>query len=44
MACTGKVVVVLSVIGIMIMIPLGMYVVAEVAPYFYSSRAKLIKA
>ena len=39
MACTGKVVVVLSV-----MIPLGMYVVAELAPYFYSSRAKLIKA
>ena len=44
MACTGKIVVVLSVIGVMVLIPLGMYVAAEVAPYFYSRRAKLIKA
>lgn len=43
MACTGKVVVLLSVIGLMVLIPLGMFVTAELAPYFYSSRAKLIK-
>lgn len=43
MACTGKIVVFLSIIGLMVLIPLGMVVVAELAPYFYSSRAKLIK-
>lgn len=43
MACGSKAIVFLSILGIMVIIPLGLFVVANVLPTFYSSRSKLIK-
>ena len=42
MACKGKSVVIFSVVVLMVLIPLALYIVAIVAPLFYSSRSKLI--
>lgn len=43
MACKGKTVVVVAILAIMVLIPVSLYVVADVAHFFWSNRSHMIK-
>lgn len=43
MACGSKSVCILSLLGIMVVVPLGLYFVATIIPTFFNNRAKLIE-
>lgn len=43
MACNGKTIVVVAILAVMVLIPVSLYLVADVAHLFWSNRSHMIK-